>query len=165
MDLRQSLVALIFGLGLCGPGVGQVTKQPVQWAGSLAPATQVRPGLKIVVQLSAEVQKGWHIYGLIQLPGGPTPLRVTLDANDIGLIAGATTGTVPVKKHDTAFDLDTEVYERSFVLYLPVQVNQHVTEGKQQVPVNVRFQACNDQVCLPPRTVHISVPVEISQSN
>jgi thiol:disulfide interchange protein DsbD len=121
--------------------------------------------MKIVIELSAAVQRGWHAYGLAQLPGGPTPLRVTLDANQVGEIAGPTSGTVPVKKHDAAFDLDTEVYEESFRLRLPVEINQHAAPGRSQVPVSVRFQACNDRVCLPPRTVHIPVPIKISQSN
>jgi len=55
--------------------------------------------------------------------GGPAPLRVTLDANEVVQTAGAPTGSSPVKKHDTAFDLDTEVYNGRFDLNLPARVN------------------------------------------
>jgi hypothetical protein len=72
----------------------------------------VRAGESIVIELSAEVQEGWHVYGLAQLPGGPTPLRVTLDTNEVARIAGALSATPPEKKHDAAFDLDTEVFDR-----------------------------------------------------
>jgi DsbC/DsbD-like thiol-disulfide interchange protein len=131
----------------------------------VVPKTAVKPGTSIVIELPAEVQEGWHVYGLAQLPGGPTPLRLTLDANEIVQVAGATSGTVPAKKHDAAFDLDTEVYEGSFALHLPVQIKQHPVAGRNLVSVSVRFQACNDRVCLPPRIVHVSVPIEISRSN
>lgn len=131
----------------------------------MTPQTAVKRGTRAVIELSAEVQEGWHVYGLTQFPGGPTPLHASVDANETALGTGLATGTPPVKKHDTAFDLDTEVYERSFAVHLPIQINEHTAEGKQSVPVSVRFQACNDHVCLPPRTVHISVPVEVSQSN
>ena len=34
-------------------------------------------------------------------------------------------------------------------------------QGQRQVPVSVRFQACSDRECLLPRTVHLSVPLEV----
>ena len=154
---------IIVGLSLCSAVASQVPVQPVQWTGAVAPKTAVRAGANIVIELSAEVQEGWHVYGLAQLPGGPTPLRVTLDTNAFVQTAGAPTGSSPVKKHDTAFDLDTEVYNGRFDLHLPAQINQHSPAGRNLIPVSVRFQACNDRVCLPPRTIHLSVPIEISE--
>ena len=145
--------------------VAQVSVQPVQWAGSLVRTTLLNAGMKIVIELSAEVQQGWHVYGVAQSPGGPTPLRVTLDANDFVQVAGVTSGTVPEKRHDAAFDLDTELYEKSFKLDQPLTINQDPGAGRNLVPVSVRFQTCNHRVCLPRRTVNVSVPIEISQSN
>jgi len=154
---------IIVGLSLCSAVASQVPVQPVQWTGAVAPKTAVRAGANIVIELSAAVQEGWHVYGLAQLPGGPTPLRVTLDTNAFVQTAGAPTGSSPVKKHDTAFDLDTEVYNGRFDLHLQAQINQHSPAGRNLIPVSVRFQACNDRVCLPPRTIHLSVPIEISE--
>jgi hypothetical protein len=125
----------------------------------------VRAGTNIVIELSAEIQAGWHVYGLAQLPGGPTPLRVTLDTNEVAQTTGAPAGSPPVKKHDAAFDLDTEVYNGQFDLHLPARINQHPSAGGNVIPVSVRFQTCNDRICLPPRTVHVSVPIEISEGN
>ena len=156
---------IIFSLCLCNAVAAQVPVQPVQWMGTVASKTAVKAGANIVIELSAEVQEGWHVYGLAQLPGGPTPLRVTLDANEVVQIAGAPTGSPPVKKHDAAFDLDTEVYNGQFDLHLPARIKQHPPAGRKQIPVIVRFQACNDRVCLPPRTVHVSVPIGISEGN
>jgi len=154
---------IIVGLSLCSAVASQVPVQPVQWTGAVAPKTAVRAGANIVIELSAAVQEGWHVYGLAQLPGGPTPLRVTLDTNAFVQTAGAPTGSSPVKKHDTDFDLDTEVYNGRFDLHLQAQINQHSPAGRNLIPVSVRFQACNDRVCLPPRTIHLSVPIEISE--
>ena len=165
MKLRTCELWLLVSLCLCAASAAQAPVQPVQWTGAVTPKTAVKPGTSIDIELSAEVQEGWHVYGLTQLPGGPTPLRVSVDANEAARGTGAATGTAPLKKHDTAFDLDTEVYERSFALHLPVQVDEHAAARRQTVPVSVRFQSCNDRVCLPPRTVHISVPIEISQNN
>jgi hypothetical protein len=156
MDLRRREVVLVLSLCLCVAATAQVLVHPVQWTGAAVQKTAARPRMKIAIELSAEVQEGRHVYGLTQLPGGPTPLRVTLDANEVCQIAGATSGTVPVEKHDAAFDLDTKAYGRSFRLRLPVEINPHPASGRNPVPVSVRFRACNDRVCLPPRKVHIS---------
>ncbi len=113
------------------------------------------------MDLAAHVDEGWHVYGLNQVDGGPTPLRITVDPNGVVQSAGTPSGTPPTKKHDSSFDLDTEMFIHPFTLHVPVQVKPHTAAGSQDIGLNVRFQACNDHVCLPPRTVHLTVPVQI----
>jgi hypothetical protein len=161
MNFLRIPYGLVLGLSLCGAGFAQVPIQPVQWAGSVIPTTPVKQGSAVAIELTAEVQQGWHVYGLTQTPGGPTPLRVTLDENEVAQIVGLKSGTAPGKKHDPSFDLDTEFYPQSFSLDIQARVKQQPVAGKQSIPVSVRFQACSDQTCLPPRTVHLSVPIEI----
>jgi DsbC/DsbD-like thiol-disulfide interchange protein len=163
MKLSRIPFGLSLGLYLCVSGVAQAPIQPVQWTGSVTPKLAAEPGKKIVIDLSAEIQEGWHVYGLEQSPGGPTPLRVTLDENGIVLSAGAASGSAPTRKQDQSFNLETQLYNRSFVLHVPIQVKPHPPAGKQLVPVSVRFQACSDRMCLPPRTVHLSAPIEIPE--
>jgi DsbC/DsbD-like thiol-disulfide interchange protein len=152
---------LMLGLLYCVVGVAQGPIQPVKWSSAVFPKGPVKPGNKVAIELSAEVQDGWHVYGLTQVSGGPIPLRVSVDENATAQAVGATSGTVPVKKHDSSFNLETEVYTHLFSIHLPVQVKEHVTAGDQSVPVSVRFQACSDRTCLPPRTVHLTVPIEV----
>jgi hypothetical protein len=141
--------------------VAQGPIQSVQWSGSVKPGTPIRQGSKVTIELSGEIQDGWHVYGLSQAPDGPIPLRVTLDGNEVIKSAGAVSGTAPVKKYDPSLNVETESYSGSLALHLPAQVNDHPSPGKQVISVAIRFQACNDRVCLPPRTVHLSVPIEI----
>ncbi len=62
------------------------------------------------VEVKGSIDEGWHVYGLQQLPGGPTPLRLTLDANDTATVAGDPSESVPQKIHDTRFGLDTQFH-------------------------------------------------------
>jgi hypothetical protein len=160
-DFRPITFGFILGLSFCSASFAQGPMQPVQWAGTATPKTRVEKGSTIEIDLSAEVQEGWHVYGLTQVPGGPTPLRVTLDENGVVQIVSIKSGTASVKKHDPSFDLETEFYPRSFSLDIQTQVKQQAAFGNQSIPVSVRFQACNDRTCLPPKTVHLSVPIEI----
>jgi Disulphide bond corrector protein DsbC len=133
----------------------------VQWAGAVNPKATVERGKKLALELSAVIEDGWHVYGLEQLPTGPAPLRATLGENDVALSAGSVSDSEPIKKHDRGFDLDTQEYSHSILLHLPIQLKSNSPARKQMVPVNNRFQACSDKTCLPPRTVLLSVPIEI----
>ncbi|WP_158791966.1 protein-disulfide reductase DsbD domain-containing protein [Granulicella sp. L60] len=161
MKFRQIKLGLFPALFLCGMCLAQGPIQPVQWSSAASPKGPLKPGNKIAIELSAEIQDGWHVYGFTQVAEGPTPLRVSLDENGTAQAVGPATGSAPVKKHDASFNLDTEGYSHLFSIHLPVQVKQQASKGDQSIPVSVRFQACNDRICLPPRTVHLTVPVEV----
>jgi hypothetical protein len=68
---------------------------------------------------------------------------------------------VPEEKHDPSFDLDTRFYRHTFALQVPIAVRPRAQAGAQLIPVNVRFQSCSERVCLPPKTVRLSVPVTV----
>jgi DsbC/DsbD-like thiol-disulfide interchange protein len=162
--MRSWRLHILFFLGICLSAIAnaQAPIQPVQWTGSIATKAPIGPGRKATIVIAADIQDGWHVYGLDQVSGGPTALHVALDANEVVQAGGAIKGTAPVKRHDSSFDLETQVYTHSFTLDVPVQVKQHPAAGKQSLSVSIHFQACSDRICLPPRTVHVAVPIEIS---
>jgi hypothetical protein len=100
------------------------------------------------------------VYALTQPAGGPIPLRIAIDENSVAQVAGNISGTKPVKSRDTSFQLETQFYQGAFILHVPAEV-KHPAAGSQLIPLSVRFQACNDRVCLPPKTIHLSVPVVV----
>jgi hypothetical protein len=159
-DHRRVQLTLLLGAILGNVACAQAPAETVQWTTGVISQPSVRSGADTALQLTAQVLEGWHVYAFTQVPGGPTALRVTVDENTVAQAAGAPTGTVPEKKHDPSFDLETQFYTRSFVVRLPVHLKE-VATGRQWIPVSVRFQACSDRECLPPRTVHISVPIDV----
>jgi DsbC/DsbD-like thiol-disulfide interchange protein len=160
--VSRRVMAGLFAILSCCQSRGQAFNQVVQWTAKVYPDQHEKRQAPIIIDLSAEIQPGWHIYGLVQTEGGPTPLKVTLDENPSVRSAGAVTASAPIKVHDPSFDLDTEVYEKSVTVYVPTQTKPSARAGKQSVSLSVRFQSCDDRVCLPPRTVHLAVPVEIT---
>src|ERR1700739_2936942 len=81
--------------------------QTVNWTVTADPAEAVKQGGRFTLTLHGEVADGWHVYALKQLPNGPTPLRVTLDQNDVATASGAPLGSPATKIHDQGFNLDT----------------------------------------------------------
>jgi len=163
MIRRPVQLALLLGPLACGIAAADGPDDAVHWTASVTSPTAITRGTTATLDVSGEVQAGWHVYGLQQQARGPTPLRITLDPNGIVTVAGPTTGTSPETVHDTHFGFDTQLYTHPFSVHLPVQVDGKLDAGRQVIPVSVRFQACSDRECLLPRTVHLSVAVEVEQ--
>ena len=158
LAIGAGLAAVVLGGGaLAQPSLGGDT---VSWSAS-APAQGLRPGGRVKITLRGAVQTGWHVYGLQQLPDGPTPLRVALDAAGLAVADGQPTGTAPIKLQDPSFNLETQYYEHDFTVTAPVRIGTHAAAGQQQIPISVRFQTCNGHICQPPKTVKLSVPVTV----
>ena len=113
--MKKLLLVLLFtGSASClGQAPGTAT-----WQAKAQPAS--KQGIA-VVNLTAHIEKGWHIYAQSQPPGGPNPLRVTLEQGSAYELTGSITGTVPQKHHDASFDLETEFYTDAFTLKVPVK--------------------------------------------
>lgn len=144
-----------------GVGIAQVAEPTVEWAASWDAETEVKPGTLGTLNLSGVVQDGWHVYALTQPPGGPTALRVSIEDNPVAGLAGSPSGTSPEHRHDPSFNLDTQFYTHSFAVHVPVALKPRVGAGRQLIPVSVRFQTCSARECQPPRTIHLSVPIDV----
>lgn len=157
--------ALVLGPLVLGIALAEGSENPddaVHWSASARPAITTAPGGAVTVDVSGEVGAGWHVYGPEQHSGGPTALRITVETADVATATGPLAGAAAEKVNDTHFGFVTQLFTHPFVVHLPVQIGAGVTAGKQLIPLSVRFQACSDRVCLLPRTVHLSVPVEVA---
>src|SRR6202012_3661248 len=154
--------ALLLPRGGVDQPADPAASETVSWTASAGPNAAVKPDGALTVTLNAKVKEGWHVYALNQLPNGPTPLRITVDANTVAAASGAPTASPATKVHDTAFNLDTPLYSKAFSAAVPVKIAAHAGAGKQSIPVSVRFQTCNGAICQPPKTVHLSAPITIN---
>ncbi|MGI9035473.1 MAG: cytochrome c biogenesis protein CcdA, partial [Pyrinomonadaceae bacterium] len=144
-------------LALAGQSRAQ---NPVSLSMKTAPA-KAKAGGKLTAQISASIAGGWHLYSITQGAGGPVPTRVTVAENGVFKAAGAASGSAPKREMDANFGIMTETYTGSASFSVPVAVDSAAAPGTQTLEINVRYQVCNDSICLPPKTVKVSAPVEI----
>lgn len=140
-----------------------IAQDPVQWTGTPS-AKSVAAGGTLTVKMSGKLEEGWYIYSVTQGPGGPIPTRVTLpDSNAVGLGGKITPASQPKVQFDENFGIDVETHGGdAVVLNVPVKVLPKAKAGKQEFTVAIRYQACNGNVCLPPRTKRVKVPVTVT---
>ena len=159
--LFLSVLSLI-SLGFVSSAIGQ-RASVVTWTARVEPA-KVKPDAKAKIQVTAQMSPGWHLYSLTQ--GEPliaTKVSFTEDANFKS--AGAATQPKPKVAFDPNFQLNTETFEGSVTFTVPIKVKPTARPGKQQLTLSVRFQTCNDRLCLPPKTETVTADVFIENAS
>lgn len=159
----QLTLVVCASLFLAAPALAQDDggrSETVTWAVS-APAEAAKAGSRLNLTVQGTVKPDWHVYSLKQLQDGPIPLSVRLEANPLAAAGGAVTGSKPVREHDAAFGFVTQFYAQPFTLTVPVRLKANAPAGSQTIPVSVHFQTCNGRVCQPPKTVRLSVAVNV----
>ncbi len=123
---------------------------PVQWTlepGSLWAAA----GGEVTFRLTAKMDPGWHLYSLTTPEGGPLPTRVSMEAN------AATRGCrvyaqAPHKIFDKNFNIDVETYDKQADFLFVCELKPDALQGRVEYTAKVRYQTCDDKMCLPPVT-------------
>ena len=122
---------------------------PIQW--TLSSDVQRAPaGSSIPLHLQAALQPGWHLYSLTTPKGGP--IQTTA-----GLTENASVASVkfyqppPVRKFDPNFNIETETFEKDVEFPVIAELAKDAKAGSVELTAQVRYQACNERQCLPPR--------------
>ena len=136
-------------------------QNPVTFSIKANSASALKPGDKFTAQVTVQIQDGWHLYSLTQGAGGPIPTRITVPDGQNFKLAGTVSGPRPHVAMDPNFEINTETHEGSVTFTVPVVVITEAPQGVQTLNVNVRYQACNDKNCLPPRTVKLNTSIRV----
>ena len=156
---RRLILSFLCLFVLAVPAAAQKL-DPIHWEMSVE-QPKVAPGGHVLARLTARIDAGWHLYAPTTPKGGPIPTTLTLAANP------AVTGAEifepkPERRHDPNFNLDTETYENEAVFLFDVALKPDAAPGPVELSANVRYQSCNDKMCLPPvrRTAAATVTVD-----
>ncbi len=141
---------------LAASALGQRPEEVVKWSGHFQGSNQASNRHSQAI-LTGTIASGWHVYSITQPPGGPNAAVVTVPAGQAFQLHGPITGTQPESAFDPNFQMKTEFYEHTVNLKVPLQSAAGPAKG--EVRVDIRFQACNDRLCLPPKTVQLNLPV------
>lgn len=154
--------AAVLVLAFCETGIASA-QDPVHWKATVA-GKKPTPGLRTAVKLTATIDAGWHIYSLTQEPGGPSPTKFTVMANQPFTLSGTIKGDPPDVRPDRTLGINLETYENGAEFTLPIVVSTMAKPGPQTMQVAVYYQACSASLCLPPKTKKISVTLYLQKA-
>jgi hypothetical protein len=146
-SVPTTLLRLVCAVLLLLPLAAGAKPDPVAWS---AAAHERQPDGTIIVVVSARIERGWYIYGMRQPEDGPAPLRFRGPAGS-GVAVGPVQTPMPRVSYDKGFRARVGKHYDTPSFLVPVRLSR----SAPHVAIEVRYQACNDDVCLPPRTVAV----------
>ena len=134
-------------------------EDPVQWTLTFEPKS-APPGAHVLAKFAAKIEPGWHLYSLTTPKGGPIP--TTSGLADSPVVNGRKLyQPKPERKLDPNFQIDTETFSNEVVLLYDVDLKKDAAAGPAEITAQVRYQCCNDRLCLPPKRKSASATITI----
>ena len=151
--MRKPGIFVLFAIFLLPAAVA--AQNPVSWAlESVARGGTVEAGKPFKATLKATIEDGWHLYDTEQPSGGPFPTKITVADPSLFELDGKITSGAVTTKFDPNFKIDTRFFDKLAEFDVPLK---SASGGSvDQLAINVRYQVCNDSICLPPKTVKVS---------
>ncbi|HOV60926.1 MAG TPA: cytochrome c biogenesis protein CcdA [Candidatus Hydrogenedentes bacterium] len=147
---------------LASPGFAQFGRaiQP-EWNATFERDT-LHPGATLRGWLSFSFPEPWHVNArhpkedtliptILEVPSDPGPVRIS--------------GVVYPQPKSFRFEFSDEevlVYGPRFVIGIIVETDHNISPGSYTIPLNLRYQACNNTTCMPPRTLEIPLAVTVT---
>ena len=141
------LSAIIFAVGLCTANAQTVT-------GSIGNGT-FTPGKALKAKIVLSLPGGLHVNS--RYPGSEYAIPTTVQASGKGLRIGAV--SYP-RGHNRKFEFSENtlnVYEGRTSFTFNVTVPANYTGKTIRVNVSIKYQACTNEVCYPPKTKQITL--------
>jgi thiol:disulfide interchange protein DsbD len=153
--LRQLKFFIIFGFIVFALPSVLLAQNPTKWSlESDAKGKTLKKDETFKAKLKAEIEGDWHLYAVEQPEGGPFPTKITVSENVPFEINGKIETTAPITKFDPNFQIETRFFARQAEFNIAIKTTNET--NADDLAVNVRFQVCNDTLCLPPKTVKVS---------
>ncbi len=153
---KLRLISLLFGILLSMPLMAQMTAQPITWDAEISPVEGDIYEIKVIGIID---QPKWHIYDLTNYGDtGPTPTKLIINKSSDYKLIGKTQITSKVHKaFDQMFGMEIGTCAGKVVIVRKIEALKSTTT---KVTINIEWQACDDQSCLPPtdETLVITLP-------
>ncbi len=133
-----------------------IAQEPSKWRLEVEPNNQkYEAQQEIELKLIADVEPGWHLYSLKEIKGGPIATTIKSSLPEDFELSGEIQSPEPKIEFDPNFKIDTSFFTDHAEFLVPVKVLEDLSADK--LSLDVRFQLCDDTLCLPPKTMRVSL--------
>jgi hypothetical protein len=117
-------------------------------------------GAELTAKLAVSLREGYHVNSDTPHEAYLIPLKLTWTAAPLEVAS-----IIYPKAHDEKYqfspDQPLSVFTGNFEIVTKFKVPGDTTTGLTMVAGKLRYQACNNTMCFPPKTVDVKLPVEI----
>lgn len=150
MRLKNFLPAIFFLTSFSG--LFSQAINPVKWSFEYKQINTTEAELII----TALIEKQWHIYSQTQNNDGPIPSSFSFVVTPDYDLKGKVLEPEPEKSYSEVFGTDVVSFKDKAVFKQKIIRNN---KASFEIKGELEFMACNDSMCLPPRTVAIQISV------
>ncbi len=150
--------ALSLLLAACSLSFGQSDTNVLTVAPGLAPV-QAKAGSTVIAKLPLQMRPGYHTNS--NTPSDPYLIPLKLTWNPGPLEAVSVMYPKPAMEKYSFSDKPLSVFSGNFDLSTTFKVPANAIPGPTAVTGKLRYQACNDSMCLAPKTIDVRLQVDI----
>lgn len=159
--MRFSRSIVIVALLVLASAASAQIENPTSWDAKLKQKS-AKQGDIVTANVTATIKNGWHIYSTKNYgDDGPLPTTIEITPAKFFSISGSIKAPKPKSKVDEAFQITAEYYEKKVTFAVPVRISAKAPLGKQTLTVTVNAMACDDKMCMPPKSAKFDLPIEI----
>jgi hypothetical protein len=126
------------------------SQNPVQWMAFYKSLTPTEGEIVI----TAMIDKNWHTYSQRPTDAGPIPTSFTFAASKQYQLVGKTEESDAHEEFVKAFEAKIFLFTNKAEFHQKIKL---LTKPGFSIPFKVEFMSCNDMMCLPPKTIDLSV--------
>ena len=121
--------------------------------------TSLKKGEVAEVKLRLEVKPGYHVNSNKPADEYLIPLKLSFDTTPLESVS---VHFPPPKMEKYPFsDKPLSVYSGSFEIVAKVKSKPDARSGMNFANAKLRYQACTENACLPPKTIDVRIPFEL----
>ncbi len=150
---RSAFLALVFIIG------GVVTSANAQTITASIPGGIVTKGKAARATVLLNIPGGLHVNS--NRPDSEYAIATTVRASASGARVGPVSYPRGKNRKFQFSESSINVYEGRVLITFPVTVPANYRGGSVKVDVAVRYQACTEEVCYPPRTKTVSINARV----
>lgn len=121
--------------------------------------TTAKIGSTVEVKTTVQIRAGYHCNSNTPSEDYLIPLRLSWTTGS--LESPTVEYPKPQMEKFNFSDKPLSVYTGDFAITTKFKVAANANPGTAFITGKLRYQACNDRMCLPPKTIDVSVPVDI----
>jgi len=127
-------------------------------------ADKVQRGSTVQAAILMEIPGGFHVNSSRPLSSFAVATTVKIDAPRGVRLSPVTFPRAVVRKFSFSNDR-LAVYEGCAVMRFSVTVPANQETGVMELRASIRYQSCNDEVCFPPVTRNVTMPIAVVGAN
>jgi thiol:disulfide interchange protein DsbD len=162
--LKKYFFSLILVLLFSAPQFAQFgQKSNIVKISLVSSQDKVHPNSKLKVALKADVEEGWHINS--NKPNEDFLIKSdVVSKNEKFPFAKI---VFPEARNATLSfsDKPVSVFEENFVIGLLINIDKSLSPGNYKIPIQLKYQACNNQSCMPPTSITDTIQISVVDSN